>query len=130
MLIQKDYIIVELNPMCGHWYKDCNWITPEFINVEENEITNNLKNVSSEQPLSELSGIGWDMCSLDFTIQCNGKLKRHRTFFRIKDVENTSIKKEVVWRYEIQEAISMLSSLGYELNIMEIQDKITSELKN
>jgi hypothetical protein len=70
------------------------------------------------------------MGSLDFTVQINGKLKRHRTFFRTRDVKDTYITKAVVSRYEIQEAVSMLSSFGYELDIFEIQKLIEEELNN
>lgn len=130
MLIQKDYIIVELNQNCGNWYAPTSGVISEHLSVEENEINGTLTKTASIYPCTP-DGLwkSWGkMGSLDFIIQVNGKLKKHRTYFEIQDVQWTEeTPPHIRWEW-VQEAISMLSSLWYELDIFEIQQKITDEL--
>jgi hypothetical protein len=48
---------------------------------------------------------------LDFTIQVNGKLKQHRTYFEMTEDNERSQYLEIKDWHTIQEAISMLNSL-------------------
>jgi len=70
----------------------------------------------------------WDNYWLIFTIQVNGKLKRHTTMFQTTtEWERKSL--QPVRREWIQEALALLDGIGYELpDIMEMQQKIQNAL--
>lgn len=84
------------------------------------------------------SARSWDTRWLDWTIQCNWKLKRHRTFFNVESMQvdndwlfppefQTMIKN----RSPLHEAVAIFKNLWYDFNeealYRKIQDSIQSE---
>jgi hypothetical protein len=103
LILQKDYVIVELNKDAGTWSTE-EWMWPRW----------------------------W----LEFTVQCNGKLKKHTTGFNVKDLRPTtkdapcsSNMFDIMNYYPIYEAIHLLESLWYQLTTEEIIPQIEAELK-
>lgn len=130
-LLQKDYILVDLNTDCGNWYLPyknettnyeqlTGWNVDWWVNEQ----------VCTKYPTSDLWNRWWPMWSLDFTIQVNGKLKQHRTYFEMTEDNERSQYLEIKDWHTIQEAISMLNSLWYELDVFEIQKLINQRLSS
>jgi len=115
-LLQKDYILVDLNTDCWNWY------------LPYGEWWDLSIDVSSLTGWQWIGKRWWPMWSLDFTIQVNGKLKQHRTYFEMTEDDNCSQYLNIKDWKVIQEAISMLNSLWYELDIFEMQTLIENRL--
>jgi len=92
-LLEKDYIIVELDKnIWQRWSVDCSPTQDNWV-------------------------IHW----LVFTIQCNGKLKKHVSQFRVKIIPQTgglvsSQDKEIIDYVILYEAIELLNDLWYSID--------------